>query len=109
MEIARRNFRYGGATAKVVIDSDGTGVVKNVYSMTKNLGHGTGVMESIIEWAEKNDLVLFLEARPYGRPQQGMTLEALQVFYKKFGFERDPKYPKAVWMFRVPSRYLKTD
>lgn len=107
MEVDRQNFRYGSASAVVVIDSDGTGFVKNVYSQAKNKGEGTGVMNLIINWAEAKDVVLFLHAQPYG-PRPGLNQEALEVFYKKFGFERDPKYPsREVWMFRAPSRYLE--
>lgn len=109
MEVERQNFRYGLATAVVVIDSDGTGLLKNVYANKKNQGEGTALMGLIINWAEVKDIVLFLHALPFGRPGEGLNLQALEIWYKRFGFERDPLYNNErgeVWMFRAPSRYL---
>jgi GNAT superfamily N-acetyltransferase len=101
VEIARKVFKHGQATCRLIMDSDGTAILKSVYSQHKGAGDATELLSQVVEFLEVNNLVCFLEARSYGTPGAGLNNRQLQDFYSRFGFERDPKF-RGIWMFRVP-------
>lgn len=82
-------FRFESATCRLREHGDGTADVTHVYAENRGLGHATGLLKAVIEYAESRDLQLYLLARGYGGPIQTMlNPEQLQAFYEKFGFER---------------------
>lgn len=67
-------------------------MVHRVYSQDRGKGHATGLLRRVIEWADENDLELFLRAQAYGHPVQTiLDNNQLLKFYGKFGFERTDK------------------
>ena len=81
-------FHYESASCEVTIVS-GQGLVHRVYAEKRGLGHATGLLRRVAEWADENDLELFLRAQAYGHPVQTiLDNNQLIKFYSKFGFER---------------------
>lgn len=80
-------FQYASATGFVSLVETNTGLVNSIYSRQRHLGHGTGLMEQIIFWADAEGVTLHLTAQAYGN---GMLLDnpGLVEFYRRFGFER---------------------
>lgn len=82
-------FTYGGASAEVVVQPDGTGKVRRVYSKDRSRGHAKGLLRAIIAWADENDITLVLTAQAYGHPIQTiLSTPQLVKFYASLGFER---------------------
>jgi GNAT superfamily N-acetyltransferase len=75
----------------------------NVYAGRKRLGHGTAVMQKIIEWADQQDIYLKLLARPFDHGGI-MDTRTLQAFYREFGFEMASDKPRERYMVRSPRR-----
>ena len=81
-------FEYESASCEVTIVS-GQGLVHRVYSKDRGKGHANGLLRRVTEWADENDLELFLRAQAYGHPVQTiLDNNQLIQFYGKFGFER---------------------
>lgn len=82
-------FRYESASCEVMIVS-GRGIVHRVYSQTRGRGHATRLLQQVTEWADENDLELYLRAQGYGGPVQTMLdNNQLIKFYERHGFVRD--------------------
>lgn len=89
MTIQRLQFRHETASCVLVV-VDGIGRVSSVHAKVRHAGHATGLLKSVIDFADKNDLELYLEAKPYGHPIHTiLQLNELVEFYKQFGFEPD--------------------
>lgn len=82
-------FHFESASCEVTIVM-GRGLVHRVYSQVRSRGHAKGLLRRVTEWADENDLELFLRAQGYGGPTQTM-LDANQLikFYESFGFVRE--------------------
>lgn len=82
-------FEYKSATAKIKHKDGLYYMVTDVIAKERNLGHGTGVMHKVCEFADKNNMDLYLQVRPYTTLGDAVILdfESLSVFYQKFGFE----------------------
>lgn len=62
--------------------------VTRVYAGKRQIGHGTGLMESVTKFADNNGLELYLTVRPYKSvADKVMDRPLLVKFYRKFGFE----------------------
>ena len=82
-------FRYESASCEVMIVS-GRGMVHRVYSQTRGRGHANRLLQQVTEWADENDLELYLRAQGYGGPVQTMLdNNQLIKFYEKHGFVRE--------------------
>lgn len=65
---------------------DRSGRLSELYSVNRGQGYATGLMGMICEWADKNDVYLWLVARPYGNPRGALDFKQLVEFYERFGF-----------------------
>ena len=82
-------FRHESAACEVTVD-DRRGFVTRVYSKIRSRGHAKGLLRLLIEWADENDVELYLRAQGYGGPVQTMLdNNQLIKFYERFGFVRD--------------------
>lgn len=99
-------IRFESASA-VLKERDGMVQLRNVQSKKGGLGHGTGVMLLVCKYADRHQLDLYLQVRPYRSPVNPNVLNVSQliVFYEKFGFRKLPNSNKN-WMLR--SRKLPT-
>lgn len=77
--------------------------LQSVYSEVRRRGHASGLMRLIVEFADKNGLILILVAQEYGR-DRGMSPSQLEEFYSKFGFEIMHERQLPQKMIRRPSR-----
>lgn len=92
---------YESASAR--IKNKGTKhLVTNVVAQERGLGHGTGLMRRVTEYADARGLDLELIAHPsHSMPiQTVLNHEQLVEFYKKFGF-RVIVWTKPVRMLRL--------
>lgn len=80
-------FRYESATCKLTISEGNNADLSHVYAKVRGQGHATVLLTQVMEFADKNDLQLYLRVRGYGGPVQTMlSNEQLVRFYSKFGF-----------------------
>jgi hypothetical protein len=107
MEDDPLDFHYESAGAKLAPRSDGLPGY-NLYwvrAMTPGLGHGSGVMRKVLEFADENDATLYLVVNQFGPPRTGKNNKELREFYSHFGFEIDPDRPlRPAHMIRHPRR-----
>ena len=81
------DFHYKSATCRLAIHGDGNADVTHVYSIQRGKGHASGLLRLVTEYADSNDLQLYLLSRGYGGPVQTMLPpDDLIQFYEKFGF-----------------------
>lgn len=103
-------IKYESASARVK-QVDGEYVLINVYSRDRGKGHGSGLMERVIEYADRNQIRLKLIARPYKTVARGdiLSSEALVDFYRRYGFISDYTRDGAEHMIRpIGSRDLQS-
>lgn len=63
-------------------------LLTNLFSHERGKGHANGLLKLITEFADSNQLSIFLEAQPYGRPvQTALSTMQLVTLYEKHGFE----------------------
>lgn len=87
-------FTYGQASAYIFPLDEDTYAISNVWSTERGVGHGTGVMEEIINWADAYEVTLRLVVQRYGNPNwPGLDNQQLIRFYEKFGFVADDAKP----------------
>lgn len=67
---------------------DHSGRLSELYSISRGQGYASKLMEMICEWADKNDVYLWLVARPYGNPRGALDNKQLIRFYERFGFHK---------------------
>lgn len=97
-------FKQLSASAHLTVDFElKESRLANVFSEERQQGHATALMQSVIEYADDNELTVYLTARRYGHPI-GPDNDVLVDLYKKFGFEIAAEYPGgAVGMTRTPT------
>lgn len=61
--------------------------LSNLYSINRGKGYASILLGQICAWADKNDIHLWLVARPYGSPRNALDGKNLVAFYERFGFE----------------------
>ena len=81
-------FQYESATAKIrVSETEPIATLTSVYAKERGKGHASGLMRTITEYADANELSLFLSVLRFGHPvQESLDNDALVQFYQKFGF-----------------------
>lgn len=100
-------FRHDSASAVVRCLSDGIYTVTNVWSEKPGQGHASAVMKDLASWADRNRVILLLVVQAYGPPDR-LSNRDLEVFYEKFGFCRQPEFPRPPHrMIREPSQELQ--
>jgi GNAT superfamily N-acetyltransferase len=81
-------FNYEKATAKLVMWDESNATVSNVFSINRGKGHGTRLMQMIVNYADEKGLDLVLEAQPYGyADKMSPNTAGLRAWYVKFGFQ----------------------
>lgn len=98
-------FNHELATARVALWDDGTGFISGVYSRSRGKGHGTRVMQDIIDYADKYNLKLQLDVQRYGDPHGGKDNQELEDWYASFGFKVVPDTGRPVRMERLPNEF----
>lgn len=86
----RITIRHESASAvlKQYPDDDVRYELTRVYAAKRQLGHGTGLMQSVERFADTNGLYLVLTVRPYRAVADKIMDRPLLVkFYEKFGFK----------------------
>ena len=84
----KREFRHESATATVFVATDRTAAIARVLAQKPKQGHGTLLMHQICGWADKNDILLWLEVQRFHYSSRGgMSNDDLIAFYEKFGFQ----------------------
>ncbi len=82
------HFKYESATARLYMWDEQTATRSTLFSAKRRQGHATALMRAIVEYADKNFLLLTLEvgAFHYG---DGLSPDnaGLVKFYEKFGFK----------------------
>lgn len=96
-------FTHLSATCNVTIWNDGTdsASVSDVFSTEKRQGHATKLLEEVIAYADKEQLILKTAAEPYGE-EPHIPIENLTEFYLSFGFIVLGDDPEFVYMERIP-------
>lgn len=61
--------------------------LSNLYSVSRGQGYASVLLGQVCAWADKNGIHLWLVARPYGSPRNGLDGKNLVAFYERFGFE----------------------
>lgn len=97
------NLKYSQASAKLSrLDAD-LYSLSNVWSQSPGQGHGRGIMEKVIHFADKHGLTLVLMVQQYGQPGSGrLSNEQLEQFYSCFGFLKHPNSTRPTTMYRRP-------
>lgn len=85
MTSTAQTVRLESALCTVHHWGNGTATITRLWAKQRRRGHATRLMEHICEWADQNEIVLFLEVGRYGHPI-GPDNEILEAFYKSFGF-----------------------
>lgn len=81
----RLSFKYESASADVNVDQSArVAVIFNFHSDTQGLGHGSMLMQQLVDYFDKQGYDAYLTAKPYGTHK--MTLRVLIRFYERFGF-----------------------
>jgi hypothetical protein len=77
----------GGVRVAYSLDGDNQVTIKTIESLesTARAGKATMAMRAIIEAADKQGIILKLNASPFG--EKALKREELRDFYRKFGFE----------------------
>lgn len=83
MEVAR--FTYESASCR--IEDNGYTWLTRFVAKEKRVGHGTGLMKAVVEWADANDKELCLVVGAYEDVTDGLTEDQLISFYQRYGFE----------------------
>ena len=82
---------YETTSIEIFMDSkDNSGRLSNLFSVTRNRGYATGLLNMICDWADENGVYLWLVAKPYGTPRGTLDPVQLVNFYKRFGFTQKP-------------------
>lgn len=80
-------FSYRSATAKLTVWDEETATLGNVFSIKRGRGHGNGVMEKVVSYADNRDLTLLLEVQQFHYADKMSPDNAgLRRWYAKFGF-----------------------
>lgn len=81
----------GSTSIEIFMDSDSnTGRLSSLFSVIRNQGYASALMQEICDWADENDVYLWLVAKPYGTPHGTLNPEQLVRFYQRFGFTQKP-------------------
>lgn len=96
-----QKFNYESATAQLNFYDDGLVTLSHVYSKKRGLGHATGVVRLVTEFADEKGIDLTLQVRRYGHTDMlSPSNEQLIEFYSKFGFNRLRDRNKKIMMTR---------
>lgn len=80
-------FTYMSANAKLTIWDEKNAAVSNVFSVRRGRGHASRVMSHICEYADANEMSLFLDVQQYGyADNDSPDNSGLKRWYRSFGF-----------------------
>lgn len=80
---------YETSSVEIFMDhADMSGRLSNLFSVSRGRGYATRLMELICQWADENDVHLWLIAKPYGTPLGALNPQQLVEFYGRFGFRK---------------------
>lgn len=83
-------FNHKSASCLLTVEDYGRAKLSHVYSEQRGQHHASELMEKVIQFADNNNLELFLKVQAYGHPVQTiLTNQQLVDFYRKFGFEHN--------------------
>lgn len=83
----KREFKYESATATVFVGTDRTAALARLLARSPRQGHGTQLMRQIVDWADREGIMLWLEVQRFHYPgKRGMSNDELVAFYMGFGF-----------------------
>lgn len=84
-------FSYGKASAILEeLEPGKLYSLRNMFSRTRGQGHANGVMDRIVEYADKNNSTIILVIQRYGyNDHKALNNKQLEEFYRKFGFVKD--------------------
>jgi len=95
---------YETTSIEIFMDSkDRSGRLSNLFSVTRNQGYASALMRLICDWADENDVYLWLVAKPYGTPRGILSQEQLIRFYGRFGFAQKPASTRYT-LYRRPQK-----
>lgn len=86
VQIGFIKFTYKSAVARLTLWNDGSGHVSGVHARDRGKGHATKVMKELLAYADRFEVLLRLEASPYGEGEDRLSAEDLVKFYEKLGF-----------------------
>lgn len=87
---------YETTSVEIFMDpTDNSGRLSSLFSVSRGKGYATGLLTMICEWADENDVYLWLVAKPYGRPRDILDQKQLMEFYGRFGFIPKPQFDVA--------------
>lgn len=80
---------HKSASAKLILNGDGTAKLVNVQSTQRSMGHATELMQALTQVADEQKLTIDLEVMRFGNQIEGsMNNQQLVRFYLQFGFEK---------------------
>lgn len=93
-------IKFESASARIK-ERDGVYILCDVYARKRGLGHGTGLMKLVLEYADSEDLELVVQVRAYSTVGKDvLTNDQLIEFYGKYGFHKSKQLPKPYTMVR---------
>lgn len=99
-------IKFESASARIK-ERDDLVILCDVYARKRGLGHGSGLMKLVVEYADSENLELVLQVRAYSTVGKDvLSNEQLIEFYKKFGFVKMGVLPKPYNMVR-PSQEMQ--
>ena len=87
----RSVITYETTSIEIFMDSaSNTGRLSSLFSVTRNQGYASALMQMMCDWADENGIYLWLVAKPYGTPHGTLNPQQLVNFYNRFGFTQKP-------------------
>ena len=90
------------ATLKYDPDEDNVALLDGLHSRIRGQGHASALLQTIIDFADKRGLYLWLKVQRYSDPHGGLDNSQLIRLYEKFGFDILNDQDKPVTMGRIP-------
>lgn len=91
----RSIITYESSSIEIFMNSeDRSGRLSELYSVNRGQGYATKLMTLVCEWADENDVYLWLVARPYGNPRGALEMKDLIKFYERFDFRRADRFSR---------------
>jgi GNAT superfamily N-acetyltransferase len=82
---------YETTSIEIFMDPvENAGRLSSLFSVTRNQGYATALMNMMCDWADENGVYLWLVAKPYGTPHGTLNPAQLINFYERFGFTPKP-------------------
>ena len=95
------SFRHKGASAQLRFLDGTEAVLVNVHSVNRGQGEGSELMQKIVDYADRNDINIYLRAQRFSVPRDAPNNHDLVAWYQKFGFHITTRYGDVRTMRRI--------